>query len=74
MTSDFEPLAEGLEKMFGRLGLPDPRVMSAVMSDWDILAASPWRGKSSSSGLIQVMPSRDSAWLISHVLATEALR
>lgn len=46
MTSDFEPLAEGLEKIFGRLGLPDPRVMSAVMSEWEQLAAPPWSGNS----------------------------
>ncbi len=46
MNGDLEPLAQGLEKIFGRLGLPDPRVMSAVIDDWDQLAAPPWRGNS----------------------------
>ena len=44
--SDLEPLAEGLEKVFGRLGLPDPRVMSAIIDEWDTLAGTPWKGNS----------------------------
>ncbi len=46
MNGDLEPLATSLEKVFGRLGLPDPRIMSAVMDDWDRLAAPPWQGNS----------------------------
>jgi hypothetical protein len=45
-VSDLEPLAEGLEKVFGRLGLPDPRVMSAIIDEWDTLAGTPWKGNS----------------------------
>ncbi|HEX6945981.1 MAG TPA: DUF721 domain-containing protein [Acidimicrobiia bacterium] len=44
--SELEPLAEGLEKVFGKLGLPDPKVMSAVMEEWAELAGPPWTGKS----------------------------
>ena len=46
MSGDLEPLGEGIEKIFGRLGLPDPRVMSAVLDEWDELGAPPWRGNS----------------------------
>ena len=46
MSGDLEPLAEGLERIFGRLGLPDPRVMSAVLSEWTDLAGPPWSGNS----------------------------
>ena len=35
-----------LEGMLERLGLPDPRLMSRLTSDWDDIAGEPWRGRS----------------------------
>ncbi len=32
--------------MFSRLGLPNPIVMSRLMSEWDELAGEPWKGRS----------------------------
>ncbi|MFO7298815.1 MAG: DUF721 domain-containing protein [Actinomycetes bacterium] len=43
---DLEPIGEGLEKMFSRLGLPNPGVMAAVMAEWEELAGPPWKGNS----------------------------
>jgi hypothetical protein len=45
-VKDLEPIGEGLEKMFSRLGLPNPGVMAAVMAEWEELAGPPWKGNS----------------------------
>jgi predicted nucleic acid-binding Zn ribbon protein len=42
VSRDLEPFADGLDEMFGKLGLPDPRVMSAILEDWSELAGPPW--------------------------------
>lgn len=46
MSRDLEPFADGLDEMFVKLGLPDPRVMSAILDDWADLAGAPWSGNS----------------------------
>lgn len=46
VNGDLEPLSDGLDRIFGRLGLADPRVMSALQSEWSDLAGPPWRGNS----------------------------
>jgi predicted nucleic acid-binding Zn ribbon protein len=46
VSRDLEPFADGLDEMFVKLGLPDPRVMSAILQDWVDLAGAPWAGHS----------------------------
>jgi len=43
---DLEPFSESLNDVFARLGLPDPVLMSQVVSEWEILAGKPWVGRS----------------------------
>jgi len=43
---DLEPFSESLNDVFARLGLPDPVLMSQVISEWEILAGKPWVGRS----------------------------
>ena len=44
--SDLEPFNETLDDVFKKLGLPDPVLMSKIVSDWEELAGSPWVGRS----------------------------
>ena len=46
MSRDLEPFADGLDEMFVKLGLADPRVMSAILEEWSDLAGAPWAGNS----------------------------
>lgn len=43
---DLEHFSESVDDMFTRLGLPDPRVMAVISSEWDGLAGPPWAGRS----------------------------
>jgi len=43
---DLEPFAESVDGMFRRMGISDPVVMSAIISEWDELAGPPWSGRS----------------------------
>lgn len=43
---DLEPFSESVDEMFTRLGLSDPVMMAALVSEWDELAGPPWAGRS----------------------------
>lgn len=43
---DLEPFSESVDEMFIRLGLSNPAVMAALVSEWDDLAGAPWAGRS----------------------------
>lgn len=43
---DLEPFSDSLDRVFTRLGLPDPVVTSQIAGDWDELAGHPWSGRS----------------------------
>jgi len=43
---DLSSFESSLDELFRRLGLPDPIVMSQIAAEWDILAGSPWSGRS----------------------------
>ena len=43
---DLSSFAASVDEVFRRLGLPDPVVMSRLVSDWDQLAGAPWSGRS----------------------------
>lgn len=46
MSRDPESFAEGLDEMFRRLGLSNPRLQAALIEEWDSLVGSPWQGRS----------------------------
>lgn len=43
---DLEPFSDSVDEMFIRLGLSDPAVMAALVSEWEDLAGPPWSGRS----------------------------
>ena len=43
---DLETFSESIDKVFTRLGLPDPILMSKISADWDEFAGNPWAGRS----------------------------
>ncbi len=43
---DLETFSESIDKVFTRLGLPDPILMSKISADWDEFAGNPWSGRS----------------------------
>jgi predicted nucleic acid-binding Zn ribbon protein len=43
---DLSSFASSLDQLFRKLGLPDPVVMTTLISEWDSLAGSPWAGHS----------------------------
>jgi len=43
---DLEPFSSSIDEVFTKLGLPDPVLMSKILSDWDSLAGQPWVGRS----------------------------
>jgi hypothetical protein len=43
---DLTSFSASLDEVFRRLGLPDPVVVSRVTADWDVIAGSPWAGRS----------------------------
>lgn len=46
MSRDLEPFADGLDSVFRRLGLSNPRLQAALIEEWDTLVGSPWQGRS----------------------------
>lgn len=46
LSNDLEPISDGLDDVFSRLGLANARVMAELQSAWDEVAGAPWRGKS----------------------------
>lgn len=46
MKGDLEPFADGLDDVFRRLGLSDPRLQAALIAEWDEMVGHPWKGRS----------------------------
>lgn len=46
MSGDLEPVGDGIDELFRRLGLSNPRLQSAVIEEWDELVGEPWLGRS----------------------------
>lgn len=43
---DLQPISEGVDELFRRLGISNPEVMAVMTSEWDGLAGAPWSGRS----------------------------
>jgi len=46
MSGDLESFGDGLDELFRRLGLSNPRLQAELVEEWDSLVASPWLGRS----------------------------
>lgn len=46
MKGDLESFADGLDDVFRRLGLSNPRLQADLAAEWDQLVGSPWKGRS----------------------------
>lgn len=44
--NDMESFETSMKDMFRRMGLPDPLLVRAIKSEWDVLAGTPWTGRS----------------------------
>lgn len=48
--SDLKPVAEGLEEILRRLGIPSPGALERLVADWPELAGEPWAGRTAPAG------------------------
>lgn len=46
VKGDLEPISDGLDDVFRRLGLSNPRIHAVLVAEWDRLAGAPWAGRS----------------------------